>query len=204
MPYQSLVHRLIAPLVLVAVLFGGFAQAQSNNPALVASIAYLNLLDPTLLPGVEASLGAQATDSVIVRVAFETLVVRNILDPAVATGMLDAISSGTLPATLLAVFILDLSSGTAPLAGVLADIGIGTGGPINLSQVLDSATAQGSTFLDSVSSALPPGLSLPPVSADGSISIDNITSTVDEILSNPDALDGIRGGYEDAISPLAP
>jgi hypothetical protein len=207
MSTHGLVQRLAPPLVALALILASVAHAQTtpSNPALVASIAFLNLFDPTVLPAAELSLPVeQRSDTNVVRVAFNNLVARDILDPAVANGMLNAITLGRLPATLLAIFVLDLATGSAPLGGVLAGLGIGSGGTVDLDQALADAAGQGASFFNTVTNTLPPGLSLPPVSADGSVSLDAVTSTVEAILSNPDALDGIRSGYEDAISPLAP
>lgn len=113
-----------------------------------------------------------------------------------------------LDPALLALFLLDVTTGTQPLNQVLAEFGFITDASAPLTGDSLLATLRAMRILtedvDAALAAVAPGLKLPAVdSRTGRISSDGIQATIREVLETPDVVAGIRDGYQAAISPVA-
>ena len=174
-----------------------------DNPAVAAIIAYLNLLDRDLV----AELEAPGLDDGALAVALlDRLLAAGVIEPAVHAAMLAVAidPDGELDRDLLALFVLDVATGTEPLVDVLERLGLSVSadGTLDLAAVLLEFEILGGAVDAAIATELP-GLRIPAADASGSVSSGGCTTTVLDILEDADAVATIRDRYRSAISPIA-
>lgn len=202
-----------AGMVAIAFVALSVGVAHAANAATTAVIAYMNLIDPALVMELEAD-GREGAELAFALV--DRLQTSGVLDPAVHSMMFAALGEVPPPPepevpldpALLALFLLDVTTGTQPLNQVLAEFGFITdaAAPLTGDSVLAALRAMRilTEDVDSALATVAPGLKLPAVdSRTGRISSDGIQATIREVLESPDVVAGIRDGYEAAISPVA-
>jgi hypothetical protein len=174
-----------------------------DNPAVAAIIAYLNLLDRDLVAELEA-LGLDG-GPLAVALLLRPLAA-GVIEPAVFEAMLAVAvdPDGVVDRDLLALFVLDVVTGTEPLGAVLTRLGLSLAadGSFDLAAVLLEFEILGDA-VDAAIQAEAPGLRIPATDPDGNVTAGSVTATVLEILDDADAVAAIQDRYRAAISPVA-
>lgn len=144
---------------IVATLWCLTGLAHAANGAAAATIAYMNLIDASLVGGVEGAGGAIVRDDVgVASEILERLVRASVVHPDVATVMHDAIGAGdgaTVRASVLLVWLLDVATGTEPFEQVLLRMGIPDRLSTDFDLVLRRADAARFELLDVIRASIP-------------------------------------------------
>ena len=136
----------------------------------------------------------------------DRLLSAGVIEPAVHAAM-RAVAidpDGELDRDLLALFVLDVATGTEPLVEVLERLGLSVSadGTLDLAAVLLEFAVLGDA-VDAAIATEVPGLRIPAADASGNVSSRAVTTTVLDILEDADAVTTIRDRYRAAISPIA-